>query len=58
MLKEFPEKLVLGLYLIKLVSKGLSPEKARDIVLEKDYDPVREFQEKYGKRWRRILEIR
>ncbi|MEK6871997.1 MAG: DUF308 domain-containing protein [Nanoarchaeota archaeon] len=43
-----------GLYLIKLVSRGLSPEKARDIVLG-DYDPLKKFQQKYGKRWKRIL---
>jgi len=43
-----------GLYFIKLVSDGYSPEKARDIVLG-DYKPLKEFQEKYGRRWKRVL---
>ncbi len=45
-----------GLYFIKLVSDGYSPEKARDTVLG-DYKPLRQFQEKYGKMWKRLLEI-
>lgn len=44
-----------GLYFMKLVSDGVSPGKAKEMILG-DYKPLKEFQEKYGKRWRRVLE--
>ncbi len=54
-LEGISKKTGVGLYFIKLVSDGTAVEKAKEIVLG-NYAPLNEFEKKYGKRWKRILE--
>ena len=43
-----------GLYYLKLISDGMSPEEAEKNVMG-EYPPLEEFEKKYGKSWERIL---
>lgn len=43
-----------GLYFLKLVSEGVKPQKAKEMLLG-NYAPLNDFERKYGRAWTRIL---